>query len=446
MPEALTKVGAFFTGAGMREHRIDEILEDSIAKELGIKKGDTLISVNGKSITDIFDYSMEMCSEHVEICVLSGNETVIYEIEKDPDEDVGLVFEQQLMDKPKRCGNKCMFCFIDQLPPDMRETLHFKDDDVRLSFLYGNYVTLTNTGDEELNRLIRHRLSPVNISVHSTDPELRVRMLGNRKAGNIMDIIKKLINERIEVNAQFVIVPGVNDREALTRSLNDMSDAGRINSISVVPVGITRFRHRLPKIEPVSREMAAGLIAQTDRHREDFFHKYGKSTVYAADELYITAGIGIPPDVYYEGYPQIENGVGMVRIFVDEFNNAALKYKGMRLKEHFSIITGENFHEHLVGLINSLDNDDRIRIHRIRNDFFGNTVGTAGLLTYTDIVRQLENQAVEDNVMLPSVMFRNSDMLTLDGYSADDFSGVLNRKITVVQNDAEDLLRALFNV
>ena len=424
----------------MKKHKIIDIIENSIAYELDIKKGDHLISVNKKEIVDFLDYNLEIYNDLIELEIESDIERTIFEIEKYHDEDIGLVFENEMMDLPRRCENKCIFCFVDQLPKNMRKTLYFKDDDIRMSFLNGNYVTLTNTDEKELKRIIDLRISPINISVHSTDPNIRVKLLGNKKAGSILDQIKYLLDNGIDINAQFVIIKGINDDESLKRSLQDIYNLDKmINSISVVPVGITRFRDSNMKIEAIDKETANETVKIVDSFRELFIKKYGRSIIYSADELYIIADLMIPSYSYYEDFPQFENGVGLVRHFCEEFEQNLKEKEKETIIKNFSIVTSESFYEYIIKLIRKFDNDDKIKVHKIKNNFFGKTVTVSGLLTFSDIEEQLRNIDINDTILLPGDMFKQNEDLTLDGYSLKDFKEVLKRDIKIIANDAKSL-------
>ncbi len=419
----------------MKEHTIAGVCPGSIAQELGIKCGDVLVSVNGKNIIDVFDYRTEIKNENIELEIRAGEEHTIYDIEKDQDEDIGIFFENDLMDSPRSCSNKCIFCFIDQLPGDMRDSLYFKDDDIRLSFLSGNYVTLSNTGSRELDRIISLKLSPINISVHTTDEALRIKMTGNKNAGKILSQIRKLTENRIVVNTQIVVVPGYNDKSELAHTLDDLLGLGGINSISIVPVGLTKHRSSLTHIDPVDGAGSLHLIEIADRYRELFFQKQGRYTVYAADELYIKAGINVPDKGYYEDYPQLENGVGMVRIFLDDFLDCLHSRKNIDIAGTLSIVTGESFYGYIVKMMEMIDNGNRIKVHKVKNDYFGGHVDVAGLLTYTDIVARLEKEELHEKIILPGDMFRHDEYITLDGFSKNDFERAFNREILVMEND-----------
>ena len=428
----------------MKKHLITGIVNDSIARELDLKKGDMLLKVNDKAVIDVFDYGYETNNQNVTLTIESRGVITVYDIEKDEDEDIGLIFETELMDNPRACANNCVFCFVDQLPDDMRETLYFKDDDIRLSFLFGNYVTLTNTGDKELERIIKYKLSPINISVHATDPELRIKITGNKNAGRILPQIRKLVENNIEVNLQFVIVPGLNDDDALKSSLNDLLDIGRINSISVVPVGLTLHRMQSGHINPVDDGCALTLIEIVDEYRALFFDKYSKHTIYAADELYAKLSLPFPVDDYYEDYPQLENGVGMARIFIDEFEHNKKSYEKLKIKGMISIVTGSSFYPYMKELISSLGADDKIIVLCIDNKCFGESVTVSGLLTYEDISTALNNEkAASDTVILPDNMFRKEDMLTLDGHLIDDFTRSL-KKVFVTAGSAAELIEIIY--
>lgn len=314
----------------IREHIIKEVIQDSIAAELEIEAGDVLVSINGQPVVDVFDY--RYLSEDEELVLLirkADGEEWELEIEKDADEDLGLVFEEGLMDAYRSCRNKCIFCFIDQMPPGMRDTLYFKDDDARLSFLQGNYITLTNLSEEDMERILFYKLSPINISVHTTNPELRCKMLNNRFAGEALDKIKRFYDAGLEMNGQIVLCKGYNDGEELERTIHDLTAyLPLMQSVSVVPIGMTKFREGLAQIEPFTKEDAGKVLEIIAKWQKIILEKYGTRMIHASDEWYLLAGLPLPSEEEYEGYPQLENGVGMVRSLSEEVDACLAEYKG----------------------------------------------------------------------------------------------------------------------
>jgi len=348
---------------------------NSIADELGIVPGDLLINMNGELVCDVFDYRFHSADGKLTLTIGKQNGEIIeFSIEKDEMEDLGLDFENPLIDEEKGCSNHCVFCFIDQLPKGMRKSLYFKDDDARLSFLYGNYITMTNMKDEEIDRIIRYRMSPINVSVHTTNPDLRVKMLGNRFAGNIMKRIDKLVQAGITVNAQIVLCRGWNDGIELDRSLEDMSKVTPLlHSISVVPIGLTKYREGLPEMKAFDKKSAAEVIKNVEEWQERFLDKVDSRTVYAADEFYLTACLEIPGIDAYEDFPQIENGVGMLSSFRDDFLSewSFLQSEGKRIQynqnERITIATGEAAYQEICFLVKQLKNHVETNDEVIRN-------------------------------------------------------------------------------
>ena len=330
----------------MKKHLIKDVVENSIADQLEIKSGDYLVSIDGNEIKDVFDYHLFSESSNLTV-EIEDSEGEVWEIdiEKDEDEDLGFIFDNSLLDEYKSCTNKCIFCFIDQMPPGMRETLYFKDDDSRLSFIQGNYVTLTNMTDDDVDRIIRYNLSPINISIHTMDKELRCKMLNNRFAGEKLEYIKKLNENNITMNAQIVLCKGYNDKEKLDETLEKMMPfIPNMKSCSVVPAGLTKYREGLAELKPFTKEEAKEVIAQVEKWQKVCKEKFGINYVYAADEFYMMSDTPIPDEDYYDGYPQIENGVGMTRSYMNEFYDYLNSIDGDDRARNVSVVTGELFY------------------------------------------------------------------------------------------------------
>ena len=429
-------------------HRIKEVLPGSIAEELEIEPGDTLLAINDVEIKDIFDYHYYIDDEYLVVLIEKSNgEQWELEIEKDYDEDLGLVFEQSLMDEYHSCRNKCMFCFIDQMPPGMRDTLYFKDDDARLSFLQGNYITLTNMSEEDLDRIILYKLSPVNISVHTMNPELRCKMLSNRFAGDALEKLQKLASHGIEMNSQIVLCKGINDGEELDRSISELSKLyPSMSSLSVVPVGLTKYRDNLVHLEKFEQEDAKKVLEQIHNWQERLLKEIGTRFVFASDEWYIKAGYQIPDESYYEGYGQIENGVGMVRSLVDEVAIALQNGAGDERRRACSIATGvlaKPILDQIVTLIQKKYPNVCVKVYVIRNEFFGEDITVAGLITGQDLEKQLKNQELGDYLILPDVMFRSGEEVFLDDMTATELEMALQKEIHIVESNGQSLVDAI---
>ena len=359
-----------------KKHVISGVKPDSIAMELELEPGDELISINGKEIEDVFDYQFLTEDEYLLVVVRKNNgEEWELEIEKDYDEDLGIEFENGLMDDYKSCSNKCMFCFIDQMPPGMRETLYFKDDDSRLSFLQGNYVTLTNMKDKDIERIIYYNLGPINVSVHTTNPKLRCTMLHNRFAGEALKKIKRLSDAGIEMNGQVVLCKGVNDGEELERTIRDLTEyIPNMQSLSIVPVGLTKYREGLYPLEAFEKEDAGKVLEQIHRWQDYCMEHFGTHFVHGGDEWYLLAEQPLPSAENYDGYIQLENGVGMITLLRDEFREALAAEKGdANLKRTVTLVTGKlagPILEELTGEMKEKFPNVNIRVRVIRNDFF----------------------------------------------------------------------------
>lgn len=404
--------------------------EDSIAEELEIEAGDILLSINGKEVKDVFDYRYLVQDEYIEVEIEKsalGGENWVLEIEKDQYEDLGIVFESGLMDEQKSCTNKCIFCFIDQLPKGMRETLYFKDDDSRLSFLQGNYVTLTNMKEEDLDRIIFYHLSPINVSVHTTNLELRKDMLKNKNATKVLDYISKIVDAGIQLNFQIVLVRGVNDGAELDKTIEDLSNfLPNAQSLSVVPVGITKFRDGLYDMTPLDKQYANDCIDQVEKWQKIIKEKHGTSFVYISDEFYVMAERELPSYDSYENFPQIENGVGMMSSLEFDVVEALeeVDYKNPINPKKIGLITGEisfNFITSLVNKVKEKYNNIDVDVIKVENNFFGNTITVSGLLTGVDIIGTIKDTGkLYDKIIIPKNCLRDGDVVFLDDLTIND--------------------------
>lgn len=431
-------------------HNIKYVEKNSIADELGIEKGDILLRVNGKKIKDVFDYHYLINDYNITLLIQKQNgEEWEFEIEKNYNEDIGLEFVEGLMDDYKSCNNKCIFCFIDQMPPNMRETLYFKDDDSRLSFLQGNYITLTNMKEEDVQRIIKYKLSPINISVHTTNKELRCKMLNNRFAGSSLDIIKKFYDAHIEMNSQIVLCKGINDDIELENTIKELSKyMPYMKSLSVVPVGMTKFRNNLFKLDKFEKDDAVNVLKIIEKYQNIFLNKYRTRFVYASDEWYLTAKKSIPNGEYYEGYGQIENGVGMVRSLIDEVSNYLTNIKGNNKSVHASLATGVLAAPILKSVISNIKEkfpNICIDVYTIINNFFGNDITVAGLLTGKDIIEQLKTKNLGQFLMLPDVLLKSGEKVLLDDITIEDIEKELKINIKIVKSDGKSLVDTIIS-
>lgn len=424
--------------------RIESVEPKSPADRAGIKAGDELVSINGKPIHDVLDY--KFYSYDRRLVVELARKKV--KIRKDEGEDLGINFETYLMDKAKRCANNCVFCFVDQMPKGMRETLYFKDDDARMSFLLGNYISLTNLSEEDIRRMVRMRISPVNISVHATNPEIRRKMLRNRHAGECMDIMRRFSEADIMMNCQIVVCPGLNDGEVLKDTIRDLLSLGEsVESIAVVPVGITKYRDNLYLLKAMTAQEAEETINIVNHFGENCLKERDMRVVYAADELYIKAGIPLPPEGYYDGYPQLGNGVGLVTLLEAEFLDS-LEFDGVpESAEPFTIATGVSAAPFIQKLVDELakkcHNIGSSKVYAIRNDFFGETINVAGLVTGRDLINQLRGEKLEKRLIIPDVMLRSGETVFLDDVSISDVERELGVEVVPVENDGGKLLSAM---
>lgn len=430
------------------EHRIREVLPGSIGEELELEAGDVLLEVNGEKIEDIFDYQFLITDTFVVLLVRKANgEEWELEVEKDEDEDIGLVFENSLMDEYHSCRNKCVFCFIDQMPKGMRETLYFKDDDSRLSFLQGNYVTLTNMSDQDIERIIRYHLAPINISVHTTNPELRCRMLSNRFAGGALKKIDRLYEAGIPMNGQIVLCKGINDGEELRRSIEDLLQyAPCMQSVSVVPVGLTKYREGLYPLEQFQKEDAREVLAIIHHYQTLAFEQYQMHFIHASDEWYMLAEEELPEAERYDGYVQYENGVGMVRMFRDDFLEALEQCVPGRQKRKVTVVTAKLIYPTIcwaADLLKEKFPNIEIQVIGIINHFFGEQITVAGLLTATDILEQLEDVDLGDRVVLPSVVLKADEDVFLDDIPLEDVQRTLQVPVHIVKSNGMGFIQAV---
>ena len=378
----------------MKKIPIKGVAKDSIAEEMDIEAGDFLISVNDTEIKDILDYKYQIFDEYIVVTIEKKNgEVWDLEIEKEENEDLGIIFEEQLIDKPRSCANKCIFCFMDQLPPKVRETLVFKDDDFRLSFMTGNYVTLTNCGYRDLDRIIQYHLSPINISVHTTNTEVRKMMLNNKNADKIIDYIKYLTDRGIQVNGQIVLCPGINDGEILDKTIEDLSKFyPNLLSIAIVPVGLSKYRDNLYKLTTFEKESAGAVVDQVEEWQRKFKKKYGTNLVFVADEFYVKSEREVPEYDRYENFDQLEDGIGLMAYFTMNFNRSLMHYKPRKIEKKISIATGicaYKFIREKADILEQTFSGLKINVYPITNNFFGSQITVTGLLTGIDLITGL---------------------------------------------------------
>ncbi|OOM13639.1 DUF512 domain-containing protein [Clostridium saccharobutylicum] len=433
---------------------ITKVISGGIAEEVGIEPNDILLSINNNEIDDIIDYKFLSADEEIILEVEKSNgEVWEIEVEKEYGEDLGIEFGGGIMDKAKRCSNNCIFCFIDQLPEGMRETLYFKDDDSRLSFLQGNFVTLTNMKDEDIDRIIKYHISPINVSVHTTNPELRVQMLNNKFAGNVFERMKRLSDAGIVMNAQIVSVPGINNGNELQKTIKDLYTLyPQISDVAVVPIGITKFRQGLKHVNTYTKEESIEEIKRVKELQDTYMKEVGEPFVRLSDEFYIVADEEIPKQEFYDDYHQIEDGIGMVRCFRDEIDNS-LEDLDIKMSGSFSVVTGTLAYEEIVEAskkIKSKNPKIKLDVYPIINNYFGNTITIAGLLTGTDIIDQMKGIINSKYLIMSNNMFRkgyeladSSEQIMLDDMKIKDIETALDVKVIVVDYTGEDLIQKL---
>ncbi len=446
--------------AGKRKqfHTIAKVLPGGIGEEMGLEPGDSILSINGTEMEDIFDYQYLVQDSYIEVMVLTKDgEECKLEIDKEEDEDLGVEFEQGLMDDYRRCSNNCIFCFIDQNPPGMRETLYFKDDDTRLSFLQGNYVTLTNLSDRDIDRMIKYRMEPINISFQTTNPELRCKMLNNRFAGEALKKVQRLYEGGIHMNGQIVLCKGINDGEELRRSLSDLSKMIPVlESVSVVPVGLTKYREGLYPLEPFDAKDSAEVIDLIEGFQREIYKEHGTHFVHASDEWYIVAGRDIPTAEVYDGYGQIENGVGKVRLLMDEFREELSRLREERRKSGFAIrphkmtlVTGTLVYPIVRDLMQELHEafpEAELLVIPVINHFFGEGITVTGLLTAGDIIDQLKDKDLGDYLLLSQNVLRSGEDIFLDDLHVPDVEKALNIWIRVTYSSGADVVRQVLDL
>lgn len=430
-------------------HKIGAVDPGSIAEALELEPGDCVLSIDGHELEDIFDYEYYINSEAIvmEVRKADGEEWEL-EIENGY-EDLGITFENGLMSEYRSCRNKCVFCFIDQMPPGMRETLYFKDDDTRLSFLQGNYVTLTNLSDYDVERIIKFKLAPINISVQTTNPELRCEMLHNRFAGQALKRIDELYEAGVPMNGQIVLCKGLNDGEELERTIRDLSKyLPYMESVSVVPVGLSRFRDGLYPLKPIEREDAAKTIDLIERWQKKLYEEHGTHFIHASDEFYILAGRPLPEEERYDGYIQLENGVGMLRLLEEEVESALQELQGDGVEEEISIATGQlaaPFIERHVNSVRRKYPNCTIHVYPIRNHFFGEQITVAGLVTGQDLIGQLKDKRLGSRLLLPECMFRSGEEVFLDDITRGELQKALQVKVDIVKSSGQDFVQAVLH-
>ena len=433
---------------------ITDVLPKSRAEKAGILVGDILVSINDREINDVLDYRFHLANKTVVIDILRNGNPIKFEIAKKEYDDIGLDFETPLMDKKHSCENKCVFCFIDQLPKGLRKSLYFKDDDSRLSFLHGNYITLTNLTDKDIDRIIEMHISPVNVSVHTTNPDLRVKMMHNKRAGEVLKYLDRLASAGISLCAQIVLCKGLNDKDELSRSMHDLLRLyPALTSVSIVPAGLTKFRDKLYPLELFTKEDCASVISEVNAFGEYCLKTYGTRLFYCSDEFYITAELPLPDESYYEEYSQIENGVGLLTSmkaeidyeldFLDEYKEQ------INAPRTVSVVTGYAAYEHIKSLSKKIqDAFDglSVNVYPIKNNFFGETITVAGLLTATDIIDQLKDKELGDELLFPATALRADGDLFLDDLSPDDLSNKLNIKVRATEGEGSDFIKGLLGI
>ena len=426
---------------------ITSIDRHSPAQRAGVKVGEKLLNINGHEIIDVLDYRFygydTDCTLTLSDAVGKQREVVIRKVEG---QDLGLNFDTFLMDEMRPCSNHCIFCFVDQMPPNMRQSLYFKDDDARLSFLLGNYITLTNLTEREAQRIIDLHISPINVSVHTTDPQLRSTMLGNKAAVRSLEYMRSFGKAGIQMNGQIVVCPGWNDGDALRRTMADLMDIG-FASCSVVPVGLTKYRQGLAKLRPVDKETAREIIAIADEYGEKCLERFGTRLFFCADELYLKAGLPLPEEEYYEGYRQLENGVGMLRSLEGDFMAVLDDEELPDSPTPFIIATGTSAAPHLQMLLERAQSRFpglQGEVVAINNDFFGHTIDVAGLLTGQDLSAQLKGRTAGKRVLIPLHMLRHGETVFLDDYTVERLSEELGCSVEIVGIDGADLADAMF--
>ena len=426
---------------------ISKVHKGSIADELGIEVGDLLISINDELIHDIIEYKFLLSDEYLEVEIKNKKGQIyIYEIEKEYDDDLGIEFTNPIIDKAKSCKNKCVFCFIDQLPKGMRETLYFKDDDSRLSFLQGNFITLTNMSEEDIDNIIKYRISPINISVHTTNPELRRTMIKNKNAGKLYSIMQRLYDAQIQMNCQIVLCPEYNDGEELEKTVEDLSKLyPYVNSAAAVPVGITKHRDHLPNLEKYNEHTASQTIDRVHKLQAKYMEKLGTRFIFLSDEFYIMANKKLLEYDEYEGFIQFENGVGMISKLEREIqdNLEKLTQEKRLISKKVSIATGHSAYNFITNIADDIMNKCKnveINVYKITNDFFGDTITVSGLITAQDIMNQLKDKDLGETLYIPRNMLKADEEIFLDNITLEELQNKMNIEIIPCLNEGKDLI------
>ena len=429
--------------------KIASVDAHSPAQRAGVRPGETLTHVNGHPIVDVLDYKFYTYDPRLELELMGEDgRSRRVRVRKDEGEDLGLEFGSYLMDRARSCANRCIFCFVDQMPPGMRETLYFKDDDARLSFLMGNYITLTNLSQREIQRVCDLRISPVNISVHATDPALREAMLKHRRAGECLEIMRRFAQAGIEMNCQVVACPGVNDGPALARTLRELGELHpAVTSVAVVPVGVTKFREGLCHIDPYTPEQAAALIDQVEAFGAAFLKEHGTSLAWCSDEFYLIAGRDLPEKAYYEDMDQLENGVGMLQLLLHQAELAADEDLSELAPSPFSVATGVSaapFVEQVVDMVRGKCGNIKGMVFPISNRFFGETITVSGLITGRDLIEQLQGKELGERLLIPDNMLRAGERVFLDDVTVEQLEEALGVQVVAVPADSGfDLVDAI---
>lgn len=438
-------------------HIIKEVTPGSIAEEMGLEPGDKIAAIDNSEIEDVFDYQFLIQDTYIEVLVeTKDGEECLLEIEKDFDEDLGIEFENGLMDEYRHCHNKCIFCFIDQMPKGMRETLYFKDDDSRLSFLQGNYVTLTNMSEHDIDRIVRYHLSPINISFQTMNPELRCKMLNNRFAGDALKKVDKLFEAGIIMNGQIVLCKGVNDGKELEYSIRRLTEyMPCLESVSVVPVGLSKYRDGLYPLEPFEKEDAEAVIDLIEDWQRKLYTKHGTHFIHASDEWYILAEREMPEEEKYDGYLQLENGVGMLRLLINEFEERMTEVSEQRklpdnsLTGTVSMATGKLAYPYIRRMADKMQEAFpglEILVYEIRNDFFGERITVSGLLTGQDIVKQLNGKELGKRLLLPQNVLRSGEDVFLDDMHLPEIEKALQVQTDIVKSSGCDFVDSILKV
>lgn len=426
--------------------KIKNIDSGSTAERIGLRAGDVLCSINGKAVSDVLDYQFYSYDSAIDLGITRGSEKLLFSVKKSEGEPLGIDFESYLMDEQKSCANKCIFCFIDQLPCGMRDTLYFKDDDARLSFLIGNYITMTNLSERDVERIIKMRVSPLNISVHTTEPDLRTFMLGNRRGGDSLKHLDAFVRARLDIKAQIVVCPGVNDGEHLKKTLSDLSlMAPSVSSVAIVPVGITKHRAGLCELNGMDKNCAREVLDIIDAARAENMARHGEPLVYASDEIYLKADLPIPSPAYYDSYDQLENGIGLMSLLREEVEDALPDFD-LSGSAPFTIATGTDAAPYIKKLLDYIAtkwHNLSYEVIAVKNDFFGHTVSVAGLLTGGDIISQLSGKIHGKRLILPICMLRHKENVFLDDTTVSDIENALGVRVLTCAVDGAQFLSTI---